>query len=362
MTICDICSTEADGRVVPVGEFQRNVAEGRFNPFRLGLVSGRVDFTEEQDFNFWTGVVRENETDWFLCHRCHQAYAQATAAPRTPAPAPGSSLPDSLETLRRLHPLPAQPGVPADWRPGLMAGLFGRGKPWGDREQAIALLRHGRIAEARELLQRLVAQGADNPTRLLFCFEGRRPPHDDSFRISQVVPTLSPADKTLIDMLVAVAQGNYDWLGESMLAASATTPGSEFAAFLLLTGFVATSDLWLQTQLLHPRKRALESMIVCRPFKAVALFIERRHDEAWAAFQQCVAEPASIVTAYEKGLNLSATPAEHAKLGEAARLYGEIGLGLVLFDLGYAQERRAHFARLTPRLNSGLAEACRMLA
>ncbi|SDS02856.1 hypothetical protein [Opitutus sp. GAS368] len=367
MGICDVCNAGSDGVTVPVRTFQRAVVDGKFNPFQLRLAVGRAGWSHDQNLAYWSKVVRENETDWFLCHACHRAFhaqtqseAEAAATPRAPVQEIG--LPNSLEPLRRLHPLPPPPGVPADWKPGLKAGLFGRGKPWGDAGQATALIRHGRISEARELLQRLVLHGTDNPTRLLFCFEGRRPPHDETFKIGKVVAELPPADKTLIDTLVAFGGRDYNWLGESFLAAAATRPSCEFAAFLLLADFVTMSDQWLQTQLLHPRKRVLESMIVCRPLRAVALLLERRHDEAWESFHHCITEPESIVTAYEKALQLPATPAERAKLTDAGRIYGEVGLGLVLFDLGYTSERRTHFARLAPRLGGGLAEASRMLA
>jgi len=282
---------------------------------------------------------------------------------RTVSVAGGDALPATLASLRAMHPLPAPPGVPADWRPGFLARLFGRAKPWGGCDEAVALVRHGRIAEARELLLRLVAHGADTPTRLFFCLESLRPPADATLLLSKVVPSLPPVEKHAVDALVAFGQRDYGWLAEAVLATAEVRPAAELGAFVALAGFVAASDLWLQTQLLQPRRRELTSSIVCRPAKALALLMERRHDEAWQTFQAGVADPASIVASYEKVLELQATPEERDFLTFAAAGYCDIGLGLVLFDLGYEVERRALFARLAPRGGaSHLTQACQLLA
>lgn len=363
MTICDICNAAADGVVVPWREFQRAVAAGRFDPIRLGLAAGRASHTDAENFTFWARVVRENETDWFLCHSCHRVYRETTAASASPTRAAGDGLPDSLETLRRLHPLPAPPAVPADWRPGFMAGIFGRGKPWGDSDQALALIRHGRIAEARELLLRLVAhRQGDLPARLLLCLESLRPPRDEALKPSTIVPSLPAAERAAVDALFGFSQIDYDWLGNAMLDATAQPPESEPGAFHLLLAFVAGADLWLQTQVLHPRKRAIESAIVIKPGKALALLLERRHDEAWQIFGEGVAEPESIVDTYRKVLGADISPGEAESLVRAMRDYCEIGRGLILFDLGYEAERRSLFRQIIPTSSGPVADACRLLA
>ena len=45
MPICDVCNAEAEGVTVPVRVFQRAVADGKFNPFRLGLATGRAGWS-----------------------------------------------------------------------------------------------------------------------------------------------------------------------------------------------------------------------------------------------------------------------------------------------------------------------------
>ncbi len=383
MTICDICNGEDDGVVVPVLEFQRHVATGRFDPIRLGLTVGRASWTDEKNLSFWMGVVQANETDWFLCLTCHLAYHETTAAapaptrdngwssflqsnlPGTGTSAPardaGDDFPDSLETLRRLHPLPAPPGVPAKWQPGW---FFGRGKPWGDTDQAVALIRHGRIAEARELLLRIVAHSNDLSAKLLLCLESRRPPHDAGLKPGSIVPLLPPAERAAVDALFAFNQIDYGWLGEAMLTATAQPPNSESGAFHLLPAAVAGADLWFQTQILYPRKREMKGAIVKEPGKGLALLLERRHDEAWQTFSEGVAAPESSISGYGRILQADLSSKEEEYLIHAMRGDCEIGRGLVLFDLGYNTERRALFRRIAPLLtgSEAAASACRMLA
>jgi hypothetical protein len=359
---CDICNAEADGAVVPWREFQRVVAAGRFDPIRLGLAAGRASHTDAENFAFWAGVVRENETDWFLCHSCHRAYRETTAVSAPPTRAAGDDFPDSLETLRRLHPLPAPPAVPADWRPGLMAGIFGRGKPWGDSDQAVALIRHGRIAEARELLLRLVAhRPGDLPAKLLLCLESRRPPRDEALKPSTIVPFLPAKERAAVDALFGFTQLDYDWLQNGLVDAIAQPPDSEPGAFHLLLAFVAGADLWFQTQILYPRKGAMESAIVTKPNKGLALLLERRHDEAWQILGEGAAEPESIIDTYRK-ICTDLSSEEAKRLVRAMRGYCEIGRGLVLFDLGYEAERRSLFRQIVTTFTGPVADACRLLA
>src|SRR5204862_167750 len=73
---------------------------------------------------------------------------------------------------------------------------------------------------------------------------------------------------------------DYNRLGESLLDALDLPPNFEQGAFHLLLAFVAGADLWVQTQILYPRNRTMENAIVMRPVKALALLLERRHDEA----------------------------------------------------------------------------------
>ncbi len=358
MTICDVCSCESDGASVPVREFQRLVAAGHFDPFRLGLATGRDSYSDDQNFAFWAGVVRGNETDWFLCHQCHRVYREATA---TTSRSGKVDLSESLESLRRLHPLAAQPAVPANWRPGFLAGIFGRGKPWGDTNQAVALIRHGRIAEARELLLRLVAHSHELSARLLLCLESQRPPRDEALKPSTIIPSLPPKERAAVEALFGFAQLNYDWLGEAMLGATAQTADSEQGAFHLLLAFVAGADLWTQTQILHPRKRTIENAIVSKPTKALALLLERRHDEAWQFFCEGAAAPESIINGYRKNLGVDLSDAETQLLVRAARGYCEAGRGLILFDLGYEAERRVLFRRIALTFADSVAHSCRLL-
>lgn len=371
MPICDVCNAETDGVTVPVKVFQRAVAEGKFDPFRLGLATGRADWSQEENLAYWAKVVRENETDWFLCHSCHRAFHAQTqsgagtpAHPVRPAIASGNDpLPGSLEELRRCHPLPAQPGVPADWKPGFFGGLFGSPKPWGGVDDAVMLLRHGRIAEARELLQRLVAHdGNALAARLWLSLESRRPPHDATIKAGVLVPALPRPERDALETLIAFATMNGTWLGEAFLAAMERPAGSELAAFLQVAAFVAGGDLWMQTQLLHPRGRTVESVIVTKSVKAFAQFLERRHDEAWNLAYEAASDPAAVVESYGRNLKISPTAKETATLTTASRNYSQLILGLILFDLGYDAERRPLFAGAVQHMEPNLATACRLLA
>ncbi len=370
MPICDVCSAEAEGVTVPVRVFQRAVADGKFNPFRLGLATGRADWSEGENLAYWAKVVRENETDWFLCHACHRAFhaqtqsgAGAPARPPQREPAAGGGLPAKLETLRRLHPLPAQPGVPADWKPGLFGGLFGAPKPWGGVADAVMLLRHGRIAEARELLKRLVAHDRNNlAARLWLSLESRRPPHDETIKASVLVPALPRPERDALETLIAFATANGEWLGEAFLAAMERPAGSELGAFLQVAAFVAAGDMWMQTQLLHPRGRAMESVIVTKSVKAFAQFLERRHDEAWTLANEVASDPAAVVESYGRNLKISPTAQETETLTTVARNCANLILGLILFDLGYDAERRALFAGAVPHMEPNMAKACQLLA
>jgi hypothetical protein len=360
MASCDICNREGPNAIVPCATFRRAVLVDGLDPFRLDLVPGRMRANAAADLDAWRGLVRADDTDWGLCAVCHAAFEGVTAT--RVAPVVRSNLPASLAALRATHSLPAPPEVPANWRAGFFARLFSRPAPWGGPQEAVALVRHGRIAEARELLRRLVANGDDGGARLCYCLESLRPPQDPALLVGKVVPSLPEADKLAVDMLVAFVQGDYNWLGEALLAAAKTQPDSPIGAFLLLAGFVGGSDLWLQTQLLHPRHRELSSRIVSRPVKAIALLLERRHDEAWQVFQEGVADPDSVLTSYAKLLQVEPTGQERQDLASAVGTYCDIGLGLVLHDLGYEVERRAHFERLPRPQANNLAEAYRLLA
>lgn len=364
MTICDVCNAEAEGGTVPVREFQRSVAERIFDPVRLRLVDGLPVKSDEENFAFWAQVVRENDTDWFLCHRCHRAYLECTAAAAKPAHDSDSddTLPDSLETLRRLHPMPAPPAVPANWQPGFFAGLFGPGKPWGDTEDALALLRHGRIAEGRELLQRIVAHSREWPQRLVLCLEKLRPPKFESFKPGTIISTLQPGDRAGLDAVFAFAAMDYGRLGEAMLHVTERMPTSEMGAFLLLSAVVTSGDLWLQTQILHPLNRSIESAIVVSSSKGCALLLERRHDEAWQVFTAGIANAGTSIENYRKTLGVDFSSDVAAKLARALRGYCEIGRGLVLFDLGFERERRVIFRRLAPTFSGSVVRACELLA
>ncbi len=371
MPICDVCNAEADGVTVSVRVFQRAVADGKFNPFRLGLATGRADWSESENLAYWAKVVRENETDWFLCHACHRAFHAQTqsgaGAPahlvQPPGAAGGDLLPESLEELRRRHPLPAQPGVPADWKPGFFGGLFGSPKPWGGVDDAVMLLRHGRIAEARELLKRLVAHDGNNlAARLWLSLESRRPPHDETIKAGVLVPALPRPERDALETLIAFATMNGAWLGEAFLAAMERPAGSELAAFLQVAAFVAGGDLWMQTQLLHPRGRTVESVIVTKSVKAFAQFLERRHDEAWNLAHEAASDPAAVIGSYGRNLKISPTAQETATLTTAARNYSQLILGLILFDLGYDAERRPLFAGAVQHMQPNMATACRLLA
>lgn len=372
MPICDVCSAEAEaeGVTVPVRAFQRAVADGKFNPFQLGLVVGRADWSESENLAYWAKVVRENETDWFLCHACHRAFhaqTQSGAAPARPAPPArideSGLLPETLEELRRLHPRPAQPGVPADWKPGLFGGLFGSPKPWGGVDDAVMLLRHGRIAEARELLKRHVAHDSKNlPARLWLALESWRPPHDETIKASALLPTLPRPERDALETIIAFATRNGEWMGEAFLAAMERPPGSEPGAFLQVAAFVAASDMWMQTQLLHPRGRAMESIIVTKLLKSFAQVLERRHDEAWALAYEVSSVPATVVESYGRILKITPTAGETENLTRASRNYANLILGLILFDLGYDAERRRLFAGGVLQLESNMARACQLLA
>lgn len=371
MPICDVCSAEAEGVTVPVRVFQRAVADGNFNPFRLGLATGRADWSESENLAYWTKVVRENETDWFLCHACHRAFhaqtqsgAGAPARAVQPASAPaGDLLPESLEELRRLHPRPAQPGVPADWKPGLFGGLFGSPKPWGGVDDAVMLLRHGRIAEARELLKRHVAHDGNNvPARLWLALESWRPPLDETIKASLLVPTLPRPERDALETIIAFFTRNGEWLGEAFLATLERPAGSELGAFLQVAAYVAGSDMWMQTQLLHPRGRNVENVIVTKLVKAFAQVLERRHDEAWDLAYEAARQPAAVIESYGRHYKISPTPEETKTLTTVSRNCSNLVLGLILFDLGYDAERRALFAGAIPHLPPNIAQACRLLA
>jgi hypothetical protein len=366
MPICDVCNADAEGVTVPYREFQRAALEGGFDPFMLGLCAGRAEWSRAQNLDYWNRLVRENQTDWFLCHDCHRALPVRGHSAREPAPsraAIGSAdLPSTLEELRRRHPLPPQPGVPADWKPGFFRGLFGTPKPWGALEEAVALLRHGRIAEARELFRRHRAQSDDLAARLWLAFESRRPPTDPAIKASELVPGLPQPERAAVEALIAFSQLDGQWLGDSMLAAMAAAANSELGAFLQLAAFVAGSDLWMQTQLLHPRGRTVASMFVVKPVKALALMLERRHDEAWALASEGAADPGFAADSYARNLALQPTAAEAATVNDAARDYCAIVLGLILFELGHDAARRAHFARLAQHCTGHVATACRQLA
>jgi hypothetical protein len=372
MPICDVCNAEADGVTVLVRVFQRAVADGKFNPFRLGLATGRAGWSESENLAYWAKVVRENETDWFLCHACHRAFhaqtqsgAGAPARAARPATAPDESglLPETLEELRRRHPLPAQPGVPADWKPGFFGGLFGSPKPWGGVDDAVMLLRHGRIAEARELLKRLVAHDGNNlAARLWLSLESRRPPHDETIKAGVLVPALPRPERDALETLIAFATMNGAWLGEAFLAAMERPAGSEPGALLQVAAFVAGGDLWMQTQLLHPRGRAMENIIVTKLLKSFAQVLERRHDEAWALAYEVSSHPATVVESYGRILTITPTAGETETLTTAARNYANLILGLILFDLGYEAERRPLFAGAVQHMQPNMATACRLLA
>lgn len=369
MTICDVCSSEAEGVAVPVREFQRHVAAGRFDPIRLRLVEGHPGKGDAGNFAFWSAVVSQNETDWFLCHHCHAVYLGCTAEPApSAAKSEGgamnrliSGLPHSLDEIRRRQPQSAPPQIPADWRPGFLSGLFGRGKPWGGTGEAVSLIRHGRIAEGRELLLRIVAHSSEVSARLVLCLESRRQPEFAGFNPSTIIASLPAAERAGVDAMFAFTKLDYTWLEKAFMEATERVPTSELAAFFLMMALVGAGDLWLQTQILFPRKGQIEGAINAASSKGLALLLERRHGEAWEVFRACIADPDKSIAGYGRTLRVELSAEENGKLAGALRDFCVIGCGLVLFDLGCDAERRAHFRTLAPTFTGSAARACELL-
>lgn len=274
-------------------------------------------------------------------------------------------LPDDLDLLRRHHPLQAAPPVPADWKPGLRGFFFGPRKPWGDYAQARALIRHGRIAEARELLERLIAVAraqTDWQAEVLICLESLRPPAG-----------LSPPQALWIDLPMAEKDAllaikrfttiDYKKLQDCLQKTDQASPHCPEGAAVLLMAFVATSDLALQVQLLFRNGRStVGGMIVISPLKGLGFLLNRQHDESWAHFMRGVRSPESIIATYKEALKITIASASGEFLSKSFSDYCRIGLGLVLFDLGFDAERRAYFKSLVPDFVGGVAQACQMLA
>jgi hypothetical protein len=366
MPICDICNGEGPGSIVPYAAFRRTVMDGGFDPFRAGLAPIDLGRDPANAYALWVQMVEQNQTDWFLCPRCHEVFQGAAATTPRAASRPKRSAvaTETLAALRQRHPLPPPPTVPANTKPGLLAGLIGApGKPWGDLTQARLLIQHGRFSEGRELIHRLLVHQPDLPTKLLFGFETQRPPRDERFKPSRVMTTLPPLERSGLAAIIGFSVRDYNLVQENLLPAMATPPRSDDGAFIMLAAAVASFDLWMQTQILFPRNRQIDSSIVSKPVKGLALLLERRHDEAWEVFQKGAADPASITAGYVQGLKVTLTRAEEEKLTNWARDNSELGLGLVLFDLGLDHARRAVFAPLAREFaGAPVGDACLRLA
>jgi len=374
MLMCDICNSEAssaaDGAIVTARDFRENVRGGNFDPFRLSLVEVNNLKSREENHALWCQVVDANEADWFLCAECNRAYQAASAGrkPRVAAvdrPTPAGSaavLPQTLDTLRRTQPRPALPPVPADWKPGLLAGLFGPPKPWGDTLQAAELIRQGRIAEGRELLRRIAAHSKELDARLHLCLESLRPPDDDRIVPNNVFPMVPREQRDSVTAIRAFFLRDGNQLGESFLAASDRPLPTAYSAHCFLLAWLAFSDTWLQTQILHPRKRQVDSVMMTGVVKAFTLVLSRRFDEAWLLFGEATAAPENIMELYQKQLKVELEPAERRRLVSTVQLTARVGQGLVLAELGHTQLSRPHFHTLAAEFEGRNAEACRLLS
>lgn len=358
--ICDVCSAPGDGRKVAAADFRREVAAGRFDPFRLGLVRApfRTDGSDPREV--WFEMVRRNDTPWSLCDGCHDAF-RASRKDEVGPPSPGAA-PAALEELRRLHPPPPPPPVPADWKPGLFKGFFGKPKPWAGIDDALGLFRHGRIPEGRELLRRHVESFGDPRAKLLLAFDLLRPPHDPSIKREPLVTTLSSPDRPSLETLTAFTMTDGAWMAEAFLASSGRPAGSADGAFVQLCASLAAGGLWLQTQILHPRGKETASLVVTKLVKGFALFLERRHDEAWGLARATAGEPEATVGVYEQSLGVKTSPEEGRRLADCIRTHALILLGLIAGDLGFEAERREAFRAVGGSLHPALAEACRLLS
>ncbi len=374
MLMCDICNSEAssaaDGAIVPARDFRQNVRNGSFDPFRLGLVVVNNLKSNEENHALWRQVVEANEGDWFLCAECNRAY-QAASASRKPQvaavdrPTPAGSaavLPQTLDTIRRIQPRPALPPVPADWKPGLLAGMFGPPKPWGDTQQAAELIHQGRIAEGRELLWRIAAHSKELDARLHLCLESLRPPDDDRIVPNHVFPMVPREQRDSVTAIRAFFLRNGNQLGESFLAAADKPLPTAFSAHCFLLASLAVSDFWMQTQILHPRKREVDSVLITGVIKAFTQILARRFDEAWLLFGEAAAAPESTMEMYQRQLKVELEPPELRRLMSTVQLTARVGQGLVLAELGYTQLSRPHFHALAAEMEGRNAEACRLLS
>jgi hypothetical protein len=274
------------------------------------------------------------------------------------------ALPDNFEVLRRQYPLPALAPVPPDWKGGFKSALFGVAQPWGDYAQARALIAHDRIAEARALLDRIMAHEgvAHQPqVAVLAALESMRTP--DGYRHPQSFwAQFRDAEGQSLIALKRFTIRDYQKLQQYLLQVEKLSPQNIEAANVVLLAYIGASDLAMQVMLsVYAGGREPRSVIVVESIKAVALLLERRPAEAWDIFHKGVRNPASIVESYQ-GAKVPVPHTADKSLIMDFKAYCEIGLGLVMFDTGLDVPRRAYFKDLAPQLQGGVAAACRLLA
>lgn len=274
-------------------------------------------------------------------------------------------LPSDLETLSQSYPWPAPPPVPPNWKPGFASLLSGKRKPWGDYSQARALIRHGKIPEARELLERILAvpraESEWGQADVLLGLETMRPP--DGLVAPQSLWSLLP--KAELDAFLALKQFttmDYAALQHYLPGADKALPSCPEGAALLLMAFVGASDLAIQVLMNAANGHKIDGMIVTAPVKGLALLLNRQHHESWKRFHAGVSNPNAVMEAYKKSSNGTLSPSLSQGLAERIRGYCRIGLGLVLFDFGLESVRREYFKSLVPDFADGLAQSCKLLA
>lgn len=377
MARCDICTEEGQGTLISAAQMRVAVFDDGFNPFRIGLVRSHED--PAKDYALWmVTVAAPKMSDWNLCDRCLATispYLTGKLAPTgveeshvseaTPAAAPSwqKALIDlDLAALMRARTIELPP-VPDNWKGGAFGRMFGGDKPWGTTEDAVKFLRGGKIEEGRELLRRLCKHTSDPIPKAVLAWELQRPPEDNRLSLSYLMQlSLSSCEFFSIKAIKLLTDGNYELGGEDFLNANEVRPASAYGCAMFLISYLSFSDLWFQTRLLMPRNRAIEGRIVTSPLKGSAQMMLRQHEAAWQTFLWGWIQSEEHAHAYAETLKVEMTTEEEKLIEGTMSKMCMIGMGLILWDLGFAQEAADIFARVYEALEGNLRHAAEVLA
>lgn len=261
--------------------------------------------------------------------------------------------PDLLGQLLKSRAEERPPPVPNDWskRPGLLAGRLA---PWGSLDDAHRLIAFGKIDEGRALMRRLVDTPTNAPSYdkylAAYCGEMIRPPREtEALDRAEKLPVAEKyALMAILDFMSLDAKRGQD----AMVSAMERYPTTDCGAALLLTAVVAWSDVYLQAQILYPLKRAMKFMVTIAPVYGMASLLQRQYEVAWTSFSKGMTSPNATLQTYEKELSVSLDEKTEVRLANLVRIYCWFGQALVLRELCFEAEARAHFGALADALAS----------